>query len=211
MVQISWQGWRQWSLTPSSGMSGSQEFQHQLGTSGWKAVKNVNWRRMEKLAASECVAVGECGLDETAGDMELQEKVFKGQILLTHQLKKPLVLHLRGKTPRTTSVLYGRALALTTSVLYKRYKVYLHSFSAGQAEFQLWHRSFPELLVVVPGSLPVNSAVKLCWDPCLQLSLPWKRIAPTWLPEAGSWTAPTRSMSRLSPWQRSGTCPPQRW
>ena len=113
-----------------------------------KAVKNVNWRWMEeKLAASECVAVGECGLDETAGDMELQEKVFKRQILLAHQLKKPLVLHLRGKTPRTTSRLYGRALALSTSVLHKRHKVYLHSFSAGQAEFQLWHRSFTELLV----------------------------------------------------------------
>ena len=113
-----------------------------------KAVKNVNWCWMEeKLAAAECVAVGECGLDETAGDMELQEKVFKRQILIAHQLKKPLVLHLRGKTSRTTSALYGRALALTTAVLHKRHKIYLHSFSAGQAEFQLWYRSFPELLV----------------------------------------------------------------
>ena len=112
-----------------------------------KAVKNVNWHWMEeKLAASECVAVGECGLDETAGDMELQEKVFKWQILLAHQLKKPLVLHLRGKTPRTTSAFYGQALALTTSVLHKCHKIYLHSFSAGQNEFLLWHRSFPELL-----------------------------------------------------------------
>ena len=113
-----------------------------------KAVKNVNWCWMEeKLAAAECVAVGECGLDETAGDIELQEKVFKRQILIAHQLKKPLVLHLRGKTSRTTSALYGRALALTTAVLHKRHKIYLHLFSAGQAEFQLWYRSFPELLV----------------------------------------------------------------
>ena len=101
----------------------------------------------EKLAAAECVAVGECGLDETARDMELQEKVFKRQILISHQLKKPLVLHLRGKTPRTTSALYGRALALTMAVLHKRHKIYLHCFSAGQAEFQLWYHSFPELLV----------------------------------------------------------------
>ena len=112
-----------------------------------KAVKNVNWCWMAKLAAAECVAVGECGLDETAGDMELQEKVFKRQILIAHQLKKPLVLHLRGKTLRTISALYGRALALTTAVLHKRHMIYLHSFSAGQAEFQLWYRSFPELLV----------------------------------------------------------------
>ena len=113
-----------------------------------KAVKNVNWHWMEeKLAASECVAVSECGLDETAGDMELQKKVFKWRILLAHQLKKPLVLHLQGKTPRITFALYGRALALTMSVVHKHHNVYLHSFSAGQAEFQLWHRWFPELLV----------------------------------------------------------------
>ena len=155
ILQLSWLGWRQWSLTPSSGMSGSQEFQHQLGTSGcskpgvcilrqWKMSIGAGWRRSWQHLS---VGVGECGLNETAGDMELQEKVFKWQILLAHQLKKPLVLHLRGKTPRTTSALYGRALALTTSILHKRHKVYLHSFSAGQAEFQLWHRSFPELLV----------------------------------------------------------------
>ena len=103
---------------------------------GWRR----NWHHLS-------VAVGECGLDRTGGDMELQEKVLKRQILLAHQLKKPLVLHLRGKTPRTTSALYGRALALTMSVLHKCHQTYLHSFSAGQAEFQLWHRSFPELLV----------------------------------------------------------------
>ena len=113
-----------------------------------KAVKVANWHWMEqKLTASECVAVGECGLDETAGDMELQEKVFKCQILLTHQLKKQLVRHLQEKTPRTTSAFYSQALALRTSVLHKRHKVYLHSCSAGQVEFQLWHCSFPDLLV----------------------------------------------------------------
>ena len=62
-----------------------------------KAVKDVNWRWMEqKLAASECVDVGECGLDD--------KKVFKRQILLAHQLKKLLVLHLRGK-PRELPLL----------------------------------------------------------------------------------------------------------
>ena len=79
--------------------------------------------------------------------MELHEKVFKRQILITHQLKNLLVLHLQGKTPRTTFALYGQALALTMAVLHKRHKIYLHSFSAGQAKFQLWYRSFPELLV----------------------------------------------------------------
>ena len=99
------------------------------------------------MAAPECVAVGQCGLDETARDMELQEEVFIHQIHLAHQFKTLLVLHLRGKTTRTTSALYGRALALTTGILNKHPKVHLHSFSAGQAEFQLWHPCIPELLV----------------------------------------------------------------
>ena len=39
------------------------------------------------------------------------------------------------------------AVAKHTGIVNKCHKVYLHSFSAGQAEFQLWHRCFPELLV----------------------------------------------------------------
>ena len=100
-----------------------------------------------KLAVSECVAVGEVGLDKRVGDMELQEKVFKHQILLTQELKKPLVLHLQGKSPRTTSALFGRALVLTTAKLNKYHKVYFHSFSTGQTKFQLWHCSFPDFVV----------------------------------------------------------------
>ena len=56
MLQLSWQGWRQWSLTPFSGMSGLWEFQHQLGTSGcskpgayiprqWKMSIGAGWSR----------------------------------------------------------------------------------------------------------------------------------------------------------------------
>ena len=113
-----------------------------------KAVGDADWNWLEKkMAAPECVAVGECGLNETARDMELQEEVFIHQMHLAHQFKKLLVLHLRGKTTRTTSALYGGALALTTGILNKHHKVHLHSFSASQAEFQLWHPCFPELLV----------------------------------------------------------------
>ena len=112
-----------------------------------KAMGDADWKWLEKMAAPECVAVGECGLDETARDMELREQVFILQICLAHRFKKLLVLHLWGKTTRTTSALYGQALALTTGVINKCHKVYLHSYSAGQAEFQLWHRCFPELLV----------------------------------------------------------------
>ena len=165
-----------------------------------KAVKNVNWCWMEeKLAAAECVAVGECGLDETAEDMELQEKVFKRQILIAHQLKKPLVLHLRGKTSRTTSALCGRALALTTACYTNATRCICTASAQDKQSFNCGIVRSRSCWLVVPGSLPASSAVKRCWDQCLRLSWSWKRIAPTWLREAGSWTAPTGSMSRLSP------------
>ena len=113
-----------------------------------KAVRDVNWQWIErKMASPECIAVGECGLDETARDMTLQEEVFNRQVRIAQRLDKPLILHLRGLNARTTSALYGRALALVTPVLKKRHKIYLHSFSAGLAEFQLWYRFFSNLLV----------------------------------------------------------------
>ena len=113
-----------------------------------KAVRDVNWQWIErKMASPECIAVGECGLDETARDMTLQEEVFNCQVRIAQRLDKPLILHLRGLNARTTSALYGRALALVTPVLKKRHKIYLHSFSAGLAEFQLWYRCFSNLLV----------------------------------------------------------------
>lgn len=113
-----------------------------------KALDQVDWRWLErKMASLECAAVGECGLDETAPNMARQEAAFKRQIELAHQLKKPLVLHLRGNGESRTSAIYGRALAITTSILERQHPVYLHSFSASAAEFKLWHRAFPKLLV----------------------------------------------------------------
>ncbi|RAR46975.1 TatD family hydrolase [Flavobacterium lacus] len=48
----------------------------------------------EKLSLSNCLALGECGLDKRIEiPMEIQEKVFKAQILLAEKHQKPLVLH----------------------------------------------------------------------------------------------------------------------
>ncbi len=48
----------------------------------------------EKLALNNCLALGECGLDKRIQiPMEIQEKVFKAQILLAEKHQKPLVLH----------------------------------------------------------------------------------------------------------------------
>jgi TatD DNase family protein len=49
----------------------------------------------EKLQLSECLALGECGLDKRIEvPMELQIEVFEKQIALAEKYQKPLVLHL---------------------------------------------------------------------------------------------------------------------
>lgn len=48
----------------------------------------------EKLALNNCLALGECGVDKRIEiPLEIQEKVFKEQILLAEKHQKPLVLH----------------------------------------------------------------------------------------------------------------------
>jgi len=49
----------------------------------------------EKLQLSECLALGECGLDKRIEvPMSLQIEVFEKQIALAEKYRKPLVLHL---------------------------------------------------------------------------------------------------------------------
>lgn len=49
----------------------------------------------EKLSLTECLALGECGLDKRIEiPMSLQIEVFERQIELAEQFQKPLVLHL---------------------------------------------------------------------------------------------------------------------
>jgi TatD DNase family protein len=47
-----------------------------------------------KLQATNCLALGECGLDKRiAIPLELQQKVFEKQLLLAEKYKKPIVIH----------------------------------------------------------------------------------------------------------------------
>lgn len=48
----------------------------------------------KKLHLQNCLALGECGLDKRIDiPIEIQEKVFKAQILLAEKHQKPLILH----------------------------------------------------------------------------------------------------------------------
>ncbi len=73
--------------------------QYSIGIHPW----HINESRLEsdlkviaeKLQLSECLALGECGLDKRIEiPMPLQITVFEKQIALAEQYQKPLVLHL---------------------------------------------------------------------------------------------------------------------
>ncbi len=48
----------------------------------------------QKLALSECLALGECGLDKRSSTpFEVQKTVFENQLLLAEKYRKPVVIH----------------------------------------------------------------------------------------------------------------------
>jgi TatD DNase family protein len=48
----------------------------------------------QKLALSECLALGECGLDKRSSTpFEVQKTVFEHQLLLAEKYRKPVVIH----------------------------------------------------------------------------------------------------------------------
>jgi TatD DNase family protein len=69
-----------------------------LGLHPWYLnVQNVEeqWESLVRNAKKdEVLAIGECGLDKvTATDWDLQLHIFRRQILLAQELKKPLIIH----------------------------------------------------------------------------------------------------------------------
>ncbi len=66
----------------------------------------------EYLNDKRCIAVGECGLDyfrlqenDKEGEKELQKRVFKAQIELAKEYKKPLIVHIRDANDDSKRVL----------------------------------------------------------------------------------------------------------
>ncbi|QIG89960.1 hypothetical protein G6R40_09940 [Chryseobacterium sp. POL2] len=55
--------------------------------------KLLDWIK-EKAKDKNCLAIGECGLDALVKiDEELQQKVFKTQIQIANDIKKPVIIH----------------------------------------------------------------------------------------------------------------------
>ena len=87
----------------------------------------IPWNRLEALIRGpRCVGVGECGLDATAPELELQKELLCRQVLLAKQTGLPLVLHVRDdKDPDS---LLGTVLALLKEHLEPGHLLYVHSF-----------------------------------------------------------------------------------
>ena len=98
----------------------------------------------EKLALSECIALGECGLDKRIEiSMELQIEVFEKQIALAEKFNKPLVLHLVAAYDELIAI--SKRLKISVPVI-------LHGFSkneqvARQLLSQGFYLSFGKYLV----------------------------------------------------------------
>ena len=71
---------------------------YSIGIHPWYIVEDrfeANLRIIEsKLKETNCLAIGECGLDKRiAIPMEMQQRVFEKQLLLAEKYKKPVIIH----------------------------------------------------------------------------------------------------------------------
>lgn len=66
-----------------------------VGIHPWDAALQVSLLELEKLIQhSNCLAIGECGLDKVIDvDLELQKKVFIYQLDLAVKFQKPVIIH----------------------------------------------------------------------------------------------------------------------
>jgi len=72
-------------------------YAYSVGIHPWSLANDYSkeWRRLQEIAVNpQVLAIGEAGLDKmTEANMQLQEDVFRLQILLAEELGKPLIIH----------------------------------------------------------------------------------------------------------------------
>ena len=76
----------------------------------------------------DCCAIGECGLDytEPLPSLPAQRRLFQRQIVMTQELRKPLVLHLRAGKGHSVSAVVWEALTLLKQGTHRQQKILLH-------------------------------------------------------------------------------------
>jgi TatD DNase family protein len=98
--------------------------------------RNADAAQLETLrrliARSECVAVGECGLDfnRDFSPRPVQERVFEAQLELAAAMAKPLFLHERDAHARFTDILRRHRPRLSAAVV--------HCFTGSAAELDVY-------------------------------------------------------------------------
>lgn len=66
-----------------------------VGCHPWFADNYFKYKNLisQNCQLTECIAIGEIGLDRTKGEFSLQEKVFEEQLNLAHNFKKTVIIH----------------------------------------------------------------------------------------------------------------------
>ena len=76
----------------------------------------------------DCCAIGECGLDytEPLPSLPAQRRLFQRQIVMTQELRMPLVLHLRAGKGHSLSAVMWEALTMLKQDTHRQQKIPLH-------------------------------------------------------------------------------------
>jgi len=107
----------------------------------------------------KCVAIGECGMDyfrlegsdeEKAAEKAEQERVFRAQIRLAKQYKKPLIVHIRDASSDAKNILMQEGVSDVGGVL--------HCYNADEQLLSLAHENF---YFGIGGVLTFKNAKKL--------------------------------------------------
>ena len=107
--------------------------------------KDLPWETIEhRVKSVSCVGIGECGLDDTAGDWGAQLVLFRRQVAMARQFNKVLVLHLR--EDRWSGKVFHEAREVVQDILPRGHQIYLHCYMGDAEDFMKWKTAFPSVV-----------------------------------------------------------------
>ena len=111
-----------------------------------KSITERAWSTLEaRIHSRDCCAIGECGLDyrEPAHSLPGQRQLFQQQVTLAHQLKKPLVLHLRGNNRLSMSDVMRETAAILRDNTHPNQWIHVHCYTGSLLDYQHSVGEFP--------------------------------------------------------------------
>jgi len=126
-----------------------------------KSLRDETWDMVKaRICSSDCIAIGECGLDytEPLHSLPKQRELFGKHVALARELEKPLILHLRGNTRVPFSDVMAEALAILSIHTHQRQLIHVHCFTGTLEDYRQWVRVYTNSVfgittksVVAPG------------------------------------------------------------